>query len=287
MGIIIEKDLQKIFQELQEAGWNPELCNVAVPLIDSGVQAGVPTDNGEYTHGELFGLPESLINCNPTFVIVVKGESMKDANILPGDRVQVTMGVTARDGDIVILAINDEYTLKAYFTDERGNQWAVPYNKAYKPLLLTPDMKLNIVGKVTCVVKDAPRMPYNEMMKRVLEVRDNIAPDCKAITPERVEQVIRYMGVEVKQVRQWYAVFRAMVDLELLADCDYDPFVEKVSALLPTHKRLPVTAELRRMATDSFRKEVDKWKSNDAPVSGYRFDYYLKLAKLTKEKLLK
>ena len=272
---------------LEEAGWEPKVCNVAIPYIDAGVQAGLPTASGAYTRGEVTMLPDELIRNNPTFVIDVRGESMKDADILPGDRVQIRMGASVSDGDIVIASIDGEYTLKAFFTDERGNKWLVPYNEAFLAILLTEEMNVNIIGKVTCVLKDFPRLSYAELQNKVQAVRNKVAPRRKEITPERVEQVIREMGNEVKQLRQWYAVFRAMVDLEVLTDCDYDPFVEKVSALLPTHKRLPVTGELRRMATDSFRKPVEKWQSNDAPVSGYRFDNYLKIAKLTKEKLLR
>ena len=34
-------------------------------------------------------------------------------------------------------------------------------------------------------------------------------------------------------------------------------------------------------------KSAEYWKSNDAPVSGYRFDAYLRIARLTVEKLRK
>ena len=284
---ITQEEFWEIFRKLEEAGWEPQLCNRPVPYIDSGVQAGKPTDNGDYTRGEVIILPEELVWDNSTFIISVKGESMKDADILPGDRVQILTGTTVKDGDIVIASLDGGNTLKAFFTDERGNKWLVPYNDAFKPMLLTEEMKVNIVGKVVCVMKDYQRLPYMELLNKVQEERNRVAPQRKKITLERVEQVIRDMGNEVEQVRQWYAVFRAMVDLEVLTECDYDPFVEKVKVLLPTHNRLPVTGELRRMASDSFRKPVEKWQSNDAPVSGYRFDNYLKIAKLTKAKLLR
>lgn len=287
MKRMINEELQEIFRLLEQDGWEPKLCDTPIPYIDSGVQAGLPTDHGDFTRGEMVLLPEVLIKDNPTFVIGVKGESMKDADILPGDRLQVVAGTTVKDGDIVIASIDGENTLKAFYTDEQGNIWLVPYNDAFCAILLTEEMKVNIVGKVISVIKDYPRLPYRELQSKVQAERNKLAPQRKKITPEQVEQVIREMGNEVKQLRQWYAVFRAMVDLEVLTECDYDPFVEKVKDLLPTHNRLPVTGELRRMATDSFRKPVEKWQSNDAPVSGYRFDNYLKIAKLTKEKLLR
>ena len=280
------EELEELFRQLEEAGWNPRVCDTPVTYIDSGVQAGVPTDNGDFSKGKKLMLPDELLKSNLTFIIDVKGDSMKDADILPGDRVQIQTGVTIHDGDIIIASINDEYTLKAYYS-YKENKWLVPRNDAYKPILLTKDMKIDIVGKVTCVMRDSPRVSYADMMKSVRAMSEEMMPEKKEITAERVEQVIREMGDIVKQIRQWYAVYRAMVDLEILSECDYDLFVEKVSALLPTHKRLPQTAELRRMAVDSFRKCVEEWKRNDAPVSGYRFDTYLEIAKHTKMKLLK
>ena len=280
------EEFQELFRQLEEMGWNPRLCNTPVPYIDSGVQAGLPTDHGDFTQGQNLFLPEDLLKRNLTFIIDVKGNSMKDADILPGDRVQIETGVSVLDGDIVIASIDDEYTLKAYFKEGK-NQWLLPRNEAYKPILLTEDMKVKIVGKVTSVIRNSPRVSYTEMMKSVKAMNEEVAPEKKEITAEQVEQVIREMGDVVKQIRQWYAVFRAMVDLNLLSKCDYTQFVEKVSVLLPTHKRLPQAAELRRMAVNSFHKSVEDWKSDDAPVSGYRFDTYLEIAKLTKKKLLK
>ena len=280
------EELEELFRLLEEAGLNPRICDTPVTYIDSGVQAGVPTDNGDFTRGEKLFLPEGLLKSNLTFIIDVKGDSMKDADILPGDRVQIETDVSVHDGDIVIALIDEVYTLKAYFKEGK-NQWLIPRNDAYKPILLTEDMKIKIMGKVTSVMRNSPRVSYTDMMNSVKQMHDEQLTQRKEITAERVEQVICEMGNVVKQIRQWYAVFRAMVDLELLSECDYTPFVEKVSALLPTHKRLPQTAELRRMAVDSFRKCVEEWKRNDAPVSGYRFDIYLEIAKHTKMKLLK
>ncbi len=285
-GITYE-EFQEILKKLEEAGLNPKICDTPVTYIDSGVQAGNPTDSGDFTRGKTLMLPEELLNSKMTFIIDVNGDSMKDADIMQGDRVQLQTGVPIRDGDIIIASIDGEYTLKAYCEDELGNKWLVPRNDAYMPILLTEDMKLNIFGKVICVLKDSPRLSYAELIKRVKAVRDEIAPGRKEITVERVEQVIREMGDVVKQVRQWYAVFRPMVDAEVLCEDDYEAFVQKVCFLLPTHKRLPVASELRRMCVQSFRKSAEYWKSNDAPVSGYRFDAYLRIARLTAEKLRK
>ena len=287
MAKMTQEEFKEILKMLEEAGMEPQVCNTPVLYINTAVQAGIPTNRGEFTRGKTLMLPEELIKGNLTFVVDVEGDSMKDANILPGDRVQLQTGLPVRDGDIIIASIDNECTLKSYCEDEQGNKWLVPHNDAYKPILLTEEMNLNIVGTVTRVFKDVPRMSYAELLKRVNAAREKMESRRKEITTDRVEQVIREMGDVVKQARQWYAVFRPMVDVGVLTEDDYDSFAYKVSSLLPMHDRLPVPSELRRMAVDSFRKQVDDWRSDDAPVSGYRFEAYRRIARQTKEKLLK
>lgn len=280
------EEIKQIFSELEKAGLNPQWCDTPVTFIDSGVQAGIPVHSGDYTRGECVMLPHSLVNGNMTFTIVVRGFSMKDADILPGDHVQLTTGVVPQDGDIVIASIDDEYTLKSFCVDEQGNHWLVPHNSDFKPMQLTPDMNVRILGKVTCVMKDAPRVSHAEQI-RILRNSSSFAvrADKQPPTTGQVEEAIRAAGAVVKQKRQWYAVFRALVDAEVYGADEYDPFVATVTGTVPGHGRLPSSAELRRMAVQSFRKEVSRWKESDAPVSKSRFAAYLRIARLTAETL--
>ena len=277
-------EAHEAFKMLEEAGMKPQWCDTPVPCYDATVQAGIPTDPGDISLGEQLMMAQNLSKGSLTFCVYVRGESMKDADILDGDQVEVLSGVPVKDGDIVIADIDREYTLKSFYVDEQGNKWLVPANKAFKPILLTEEMGVRFLGKVVRVVKDAPRVPYTELMKWVKETRDGI-PSEEEITEERVEQVICDMGDEVKEIRKWYAVFRALVDAEVYDAYDYVPFADKVTELLPWHKRLPVVPELRRMASLSFRKKVSLWRESDAPVHGHHFRDYLRLAQLTEKKL--
>lgn len=278
-------EAQEAFKMLEEAGMKPQWCDTPVPCYDATVQAGIPTDPGDISLGEQLMMAQNLSKGSLTFCVYVRGDSMKDADILDGDQVEVLSGAPVRDGDIVIAEIDkDEYTLKSYCMDEQGNKWLVPANTAFNPILLTEEMNVRILGKVIRVFKDAPRVPYAELMKCVKKACEE-TPDKTAITEERVEQVICEMGDEVKEIRKWYAVFRALVDAEVYDAYDYVPFADKVTELLPWHKRLPVVPELRRMASLSFRKKVSLWRESDAPVHGHHFRDYLRLAHLTEKKL--
>lgn len=280
------EELKDFFRMMEKAGLNPQLCDTPVPFIDAGVQAGIPVDSGDYTRGECIMLPQSLVRGRMTFTIEVRGFSMKDANILPGDQVQIVTGVMPQDGDIIIASIDGECTLKSYCVDENGNQWLVPHNTDFKPIMLTPEMNLRVVGKVTCVMRDAPRVPHAEQIMILRQSRIKMMEDEKQPpTHEQIDGAIRAIAGEVKQRRQWFAVFRAMVDAGAYDEEEYEPFVGRVTETVPQHEHLPTTTELRRMAVQSFRKEVARWKESDAPVRGIRFAAYVRIAKLTTEKL--
>lgn len=288
MITILEKETKEIFKMLEEAGMNPQWCDTPVPYFDASVQAGLPTDPGDIPFEEQLMMAQNLATGSLTFCVNVKGDSMMDADIHDGDRVELLTGVSVKDGDIVIAEIDREYTLKTFFGDEWGNKWLVPANKAFKPILLTEEMDVRILGKVVRVFKDAPRMSYAELHRIVKSAKSGMADTgVRMPTPERIEQIIREMGDVVKQGRQWYAVYRAMVDKGVLENGDYGFFCDKVIQVLPEHGHLPVASELRRLAVQSFRKPVALWKSNDAPVSNYRYEAYLRIANLTAEKLRK
>ena len=277
-------EAQEAYKLLDEAGMNPQWCDTPVPCYEASVQAGLPTDPGDISLGEQLMMAQNVSKGSLTFCVHVSGQSMKDADILDGDQVEVLSGVPVKDGDIVIAEIDREYTLKSFYVDEQGNKWLVPANTAFKPILLTEEMEVRFLGKVVRVIKDAPRVSYAELSKWVKVARDGM-PEKQEITEERVEQVISEMGGEVKEIRKWYAVFRAMVDAEVFDPYDYEPFARKVAEVLPNHKRLPVPSELRRLADACFRKKVCLWRESNAPVHGHHFRNYLRLAQLTEKKL--
>lgn len=83
------------------------------------------------------------------FALRVRGESMLNAGILPGDLVVVHSQPTARHGEIVVAMIEDEATVKRLSL--RGGQiWLLPENDDYSPIDGT---YAQILGKVSAVVR--------------------------------------------------------------------------------------------------------------------------------------
>ena len=83
------------------------------------------------------------------FALRVRGESMLNAGILPGDLVIVHRQATCNNGEIVVAMIEDEATVKR-FSRQNGHTWRLPENEAYSPIDGT---YAQILGKVAAVVR--------------------------------------------------------------------------------------------------------------------------------------
>lgn len=83
------------------------------------------------------------------FALKVRGESMLEAGILPGDLVVVHRQSEAHSGEIVVALFEDEATVKTLRRKD-GHTWLMPANPAYEPI---PGDRAEIVGKVVAVVR--------------------------------------------------------------------------------------------------------------------------------------
>ena len=83
------------------------------------------------------------------FALRVRGESMLNAGILPGDLVVVRRQPTANNGEIVVALIEDEATVKR-LSLRNGQIWLMPENDAYTPI---DGSNAQILGKVAAVVR--------------------------------------------------------------------------------------------------------------------------------------
>ena len=83
------------------------------------------------------------------FALKVRGESMLNAGILPGDLVVVHQQRDARSGEIVVALFEDEATVKT-LSRRDGHTWLLPENEAYEPI---DGDRAEIIGKVAAVVR--------------------------------------------------------------------------------------------------------------------------------------
>ena len=84
------------------------------------------------------------------FALRVRGESMLNAGILPGDLVVVHRQPTAHNGEIVVALLGDEATVKR-LSRRNGEVWLLPENENYRPI---DGREATLLGKVTAVVRE-------------------------------------------------------------------------------------------------------------------------------------
>ncbi|HEY6094106.1 MAG TPA: LexA family transcriptional regulator [Gallionellaceae bacterium] len=113
-------------------------------IFDS-VRAGLPSPAGDVRH-DTITIDEYLVSQPSSTVLVnVKGDSMIDAGIMPGDTVVVEKRNMANVGDLVIAIVDNEFTLKT-LGKEKGEFVLIPANKAYP--VIRPKGELEIFGIV-------------------------------------------------------------------------------------------------------------------------------------------
>ena len=93
---------------------------------------------------------------NDLYALEVKGDSMIDAMINDGDIVVMKPAQEARNGEMVAVRVNDEYTLK-YFYKEKNQYRLQPANPTMKPIILKKTEQPMINGKVVMVIRKMER----------------------------------------------------------------------------------------------------------------------------------
>jgi SOS regulatory protein LexA len=117
------------------------------------VQAGFPSP-AEEELADTISLDEYLIRRpEATFMLTVRGDSMIEAGIHPGDIVLVEKGIAPKPHDIVIAQVDDEWTIK-YFVKDNAGVRLDPANPKYR--FIRPKRSLVIGGVVKAVIRKYP-----------------------------------------------------------------------------------------------------------------------------------
>lgn len=122
-----------------------------VPIYDTLVQAGFPSP-AEDANCESLDLGEFLIpNPASTFFIRATGESMRDAGVFPNDVLIVDRSVEPVNGDVVVAAVNGDFTVKRLFKTGARVELR-PENRKFRPICVTEDMDFSVWGVVKKVI---------------------------------------------------------------------------------------------------------------------------------------
>ena len=153
---------------LPDDGFSSRHRSTLVPVLGN-VQAGAPTTAVEDLEGYVpIHAPAGKHGADDEwFGLRVRGESMRDAGILPGDVVIVRKQNTARSGDIVVALWQDEATVKTL--RRSSSRWCSskrrvelhPANPDFEPIVVDPGSdEWCLLGKVVEVRRFLEGAPF-------------------------------------------------------------------------------------------------------------------------------
>ncbi len=119
------------------------------------IHAGFPSPAAEYAGERIDIVRELSRHPDTTFYAMVSGESMRDAGLQNGDIIVIDKSLTPKNGDIIVAAIDGEFTIKEFRMDSSGQcAWLIPHNEAYQPIRVTEEDNFSVWGVVThCIHK--------------------------------------------------------------------------------------------------------------------------------------
>lgn len=138
---------------MADAGFEKDKQGKLLPPDDWGelrmlgfVEAGFPSPAEEELVDTL-SIDDYLIRHRErTYILTVKGDSMRDAGIMPGDLVLVERGLEPKEGEIVIASVDGAWTMK-YFKKKDGRVVLEPANKAFKTIVPNETLEIGAVVK--------------------------------------------------------------------------------------------------------------------------------------------
>jgi len=121
-----------------------------IPVVGS-IRAGQPILAYEDIESHIF-VDSTLFPAEDAFSLKVKGDSMIEAGIFNGDYVVVKPQQTIGNGEIGIVMIDDEATVKRVLLKDKGKVTLKPENSAMDPVTHKAD-EVKIIGKVLGVIR--------------------------------------------------------------------------------------------------------------------------------------
>lgn len=155
MGFIRRRrDRSRAIEILREpAGASPSapalreasIDRVEIPIVGE-VAAGSPILAAENVDGTL-SVDPGLVRDSHSYFLRVRGESMIEAHICDGDLVLIQPQQEAANGEIVVVMIEDEVTLKRFYRRD-GFVELRPENESMASILVTPEMgEVRVLGR--------------------------------------------------------------------------------------------------------------------------------------------
>jgi repressor LexA len=122
-----------------------------VPLVGE-IAAGAPVLAEEHVE-QAYALPRELVGEGTLFMLRVRGESMIEAGVMPGDLAVVRRQQAVEQGEMCAALIEDQATVKFFRRTPSGEVFLDPANPAFEPIPVPPEATSAILGKVVAVLR--------------------------------------------------------------------------------------------------------------------------------------
>ena len=123
----------------------------SIPVLGE-IAAGPPLLAQENISDRLT-LDAEFLSGDGNFLLEVKGQSMIEAHICPGDLVLVRPQDTANNGDIVVALLEGEEATVKRFQKSASGIKLIPENKEMQPITVDDLEQFRVVGKVVGVIR--------------------------------------------------------------------------------------------------------------------------------------
>ena len=128
--------------------------SLSLPLVSAKVEAGFPSPADDHLERGIDLNEELIRNPAATFMVRVKGDSMRDAGIHAGDVLIVDKSLSPSDRKIVVAMIDGNFTLKR-FRNRNGRVTLEAENPDFQPIEVMDGQELTIFGVVTYIIHQA------------------------------------------------------------------------------------------------------------------------------------
>ncbi|MBP2167109.1 DNA polymerase V [Erwinia toletana] len=125
---------------------------VSLPLFLEKVPCGFPSPAQDYVEKRIDLNEHCILHPSATYFVKVSGDSMIEAGISDDDMLVVDSSLNATHGSIVVAAVEGEFTVKKLLLKPRVQ--LMPMNRAYSPIMIGSEDRLDVFGVVTFVIKN-------------------------------------------------------------------------------------------------------------------------------------
>lgn len=124
----------------------------ALPVAGTAVQAGFPSPADDFAVERLDLTTILVTHPQATFLVRVRGDSMREAGIFDGDLLVVDRAIKPAHGDVVLAVVDAEFTCKTLWL-RQGRMKLVAANPTFPEIVPKDGQSVEIWGVVTASIK--------------------------------------------------------------------------------------------------------------------------------------